>query len=52
MVLKQAAIPAGGANAQSDLNAAAPSPVPAPMGGEEVNTQSPESSMTEEAVSI
>jgi hypothetical protein len=54
MVLKQAAVPAGGANPQSAMNAAAPPApaAPAPMGEGEANTQSPESSMQEEAVSI
>ena len=58
MVLKQAMAPKGGANAQSAANAAptggviannAPTENSAPPG---TNTQSPESSMTEEAVSI
>ena len=53
MVLKKATAPAGGANPQSAMNAAAPPApsAPAPMGGE-ANTQSPASSAEEAAVSI
>ncbi len=57
MVLKQAMVPGGGMNPQSTANAqagtpgATPAPAPVP-GAEEQPTQSPESSMTEEAVSI
>lgn len=57
IVLKRALAPAGGPNANSQANAQAaaaggPPPPPAQPGGPGANTQSPESSMTEEAVSI
>lgn len=55
MVLKQAMVPQGGANAQSAMNAQGSPPTvpsPAPLGGPGAGTQSPASSAQEAAVSI